>query len=341
MLRLIYLLLLSTLIMPFAHAQQAPRVVLVIHGGAGTILRENMTAEQDAAYRAALEAALRAGYEVLQAEGTSMDAIVAAIQQMEDSPLFNAGRGAVLTDAGTAELDASIMDGRTRAAGAVAGVTTVRSPIALARRVMEASPHVMMVGEGAETFARQEGLEEVENSYFILPERREQLQRMLDRQRQTGQAIPHGTDPYAVGNEKYGTVGAVALDRAGNLAAGTSTGGMMGKKWGRVGDAPIIGAGTYADNETAGISATGHGEYFIRGVVAHDVASMMRYGGLSLKEAANAVVMGRLDALGGTGGIVALDRHGNVAMPFNTPGMYRGYIDEEGNVSVFIYKGEE
>ncbi len=340
MLRFFALVSLLALCAPLAPAQQAPKAVLVIHGGAGTILRENMTPERDAEYRAALTEALRAGYAILQKNGTSMDAIVAAIQTMETSPLFNAGRGAVLTDAGTAELDASIMDGRTRAAGAVAGVTTVRSPIALARRVMEASPHVMMVGQGAETFAKEHGLEQVENSYFVLPERREQLRRMMERQRQTGYD-PRSSDPYAVGGEKYGTVGAVALDRSGNLAAGTSTGGMMGKKWGRVGDAPIIGAGTYADNETCGVSATGHGEYFIRGVVAHDVASMMRYGGLSLKEAANAVVMGRLDALGGTGGIIALDREGNVAMPFNTPGMYRGYIDEAGKVTVHIYKGEE
>ncbi len=336
----LFIFLLAILLVPVASGQSTPKVVLVIHGGAGTISRENMSAEREAAYRAALEAALRTGYGVLQNGGSSLDAVVSTIQVMEASPLFNSGVGAVLTDAGTAELDASIMDGSTQAAGAVAGVMTVKSPIALARRVMEASPHVMMMGEGAQTFAQQQGLEMVENDYFILPERRTQLQRMIERQRESGEATLKSSDPYAVGGEKFGTVGAVALDAVGNLAAGTSTGGMMGKKWGRVGDAPIIGAGTYADNETAGISATGHGEYFIRGVVAHDVASMMRYGGLSVKEAANAVVMGRLTALGGTGGIIALDREGRVAMPFNTSGMYRGYIDESGNVTVHIYADE-
>ncbi len=340
MLRAVFLVSFVMLLLPIARAQPAPKVVLVIHGGAGTILRENMSAEREAEYRAALEVALRTGYNAIQQGQSSLDAVVATIQTMEASPLFNSGVGAVLTDAGTAELDASIMDGRTLAAGAVAGVKTVKSPIALARQVMLESPHVMMVGEGAETFAQTRGMEMVDNDYFILPERREQLQRMLQRQRETGEAAPRASDPYAVGGEKFGTVGAVALDQKGNLAAGTSTGGMMGKKWGRVGDAPIIGAGTYADNETCGVSATGHGEYFIRGVVAHDVASMMRYAGLSLKEAANAVLMGRLTALGGTGGIIALDREGNVAMPFNTPGMYRGYIDENGAVTVQIYAGE-
>ena len=314
-------------------------IAFAIHGGAGTILKANMTAEREAEYRAALERALRTGYAVLERGGTSLDAVVAAIQWMEESPLFNAGVGAVLTDEGTAELDAAIMDGRTRAAGAVAGVKTVRSPIALARRVMEASPHVMMVGTGAEAFAAEQGLERVANEYFIIPARREQLRQMQAERARTGAADPaYAPDPFGVVEQKYGTVGAVALDRAGNLAAGTSTGGMMGKRWGRVGDAPIIGAGTYAENETCAISATGHGEFFIRSVVAHDVASMMRYAGLSLKEAASAVVMGRLAALGGTGGLISIDREGHVAMPFNTPGMYRASIDVDGNVFVGIYR---
>ena len=317
-------------------------IALAIHGGAGTILRANMSPEREAQYRAKLEEALRAGYAVLERGGASLDAVAAAIRVMEDSPLFNAGVGAVLTDAGTAELDAAVMDGRTRAAGAVAGVKTVRSPILLARKVMEASPHVLMVGEGAEAFAREQGLEQVENSYFIIPERREQLRRMQEARTRTGASDPaYAPDPFGVVEQKYGTVGAVALDWAGNLAAGTSTGGMMGKRWGRVGDAPIIGAGTYAENETCAISATGHGEFFLRGVVAHDVASMMRYAGLSLKEAASAVVMGRLTALGGTGGLVALDRQGNVAMPFNTPGMYRGSIGPDGQLSIGIYREGE
>jgi beta-aspartyl-peptidase (threonine type) len=260
---------------------------------------------------------------------------------MEASPLFNAGKGAVFTSEGTVELDASIMDGRTRRAGAVSGIKHVRSPITLARLVMEQSPHVMLTGAGAEVFAREQGVEMVDNAFFYTDRRRRQLE---EAQRRERAATPSGgraalpdedreTEPHV-----YGTVGAVALDQAGNLAAGTSTGGMSNKRFGRVGDSPIIGAGTYADNRTCAISATGHGEYFIRGVVAYDIAAMMRYAGLSLTEAANAVVMGGLTALGGTGGVIALDRDGHVAMPFNTPGMYRGMIDEDGNIEVNIYR---
>lgn len=327
------------------------RVAIAIHGGAGTIVRERMTPERDAAYRAALEQALRAGHAVLTAGGSALDAVTAAVRVMEDSPLFNAGVGAVLTDAGTAELDAAIMDGSTRAAGAVAGVRTVRSPIVLARRVMEASPHVLMVGEGAESFAAEQraatpgvdGLEAVPNERFVLPERREQLRRMQEQRTRTGAATFDPTwapDPYGAVDQKYGTVGAVALDANGHLAAATSTGGMMGKRFGRVGDAPIVGAGTYAEDATCAVSATGHGEFFLRGVVAHDIASMIRYGGLSLPEAANAVVMGRLTALGGTGGVIAIDRTGAISMPFNTPGMYRGRIGMDGVVHTAIYAGE-
>lgn len=327
----------------FAQAAEEAPLALVIHGGAGTILREQMTPERERAYRAALEEALQAGYAVLREGGASLDAVMAAVQVMEASPLFNAGHGAVLTNAGTAELDASIMDGKTRGAGAVAGVRVVKSPIALARRVMEASPHVMLVGEGAEAFAREQGQELVTNDYFITPMRRQQLEQIKSREQKTGAVTPGLHLDHDLGfsdplDEKYGTVGAVALDRHGNLAAGTSTGGMMNKRWGRVGDAPIIGAGTYADNETCGVSATGHGEYFIRGVVAYDIAAMMRYGGLSLVEAANAVIHGRLGALGGTGGVIALDRQGNVAMPFNTPGMYRGHINTAGEMVVEIFR---
>ena len=315
-------------------------VAIVIHGGAGTILRANMTPEREAEYRAALERALQAGHAVLRRGGTSLDAVVAAIQTMEVSPLFNAGIGAVLTDAGTAELDAAIMEGGTRRAGAVAGVRTVFSPIALARRVMEQSPHVLMVGEGAEAFAREQGFPVVRNDTFIIPQRREQL-RQLQLQRRSGMADPpYAPDAFGIIEQKYGTVGAVALDADGHLAAATSTGGLAGKRFGRVGDAPIIGAGTYAEDETCGVSATGTGEFFIRGVVAHDVASMMRYGGLSLNEAANAVVMGRLAALGGDGGLVSMDRQGNIAMVFNTPGMYRGSIDTAGRVTTAIYRDE-
>ncbi len=316
------------------HAQAADgRIALAVHGGAGTITRAQLTPEREAAYRERLEAALRTGYAVLRDGGTSLDAVIAAIQVLEASPLFNAGRGAVLTNEGTAELDASVMEGRTHAAGAVAGIRHVASPVALARMVMERSPHVMMVGEGAEAFAREQGVEMVPNEYFRTEERVRQLERTKERE-PTG-AAPSPGDAL---DHKYGTVGAVALDRYGDLAAGTSTGGMANKRWGRVGDSPVIGAGTYADNATCAVSATGHGEYFIRGVVAHDIAAMMRYAGLSVSEAAAAVIHGRLSGAGGTGGVIAMDWQGNVAMPFNTAGMYRGQIDAEGNVTVEIYR---
>lgn len=356
---------------PVVPAPGARTIALALHGGAGTILRQNLTPEKERQIRAALEQALDAGYAVLQRGGPSLDAVEAAIRVLEDSPHFNAGVGAVLTDAGTAELDAAVMDGRTRAAGAVAGVRTVRSPIVLARRVMEASPHVMMVGQGAEDFAGQQGLERVSNDHFILPERREQLRRMQE-SRRTGfnagtvpdpsfvaperfEAVLAATPPLSDGaspglargaspdltggmDEKFGTVGAVALDQHGNLAAGTSTGGMMGKRYGRVGDAPIIGAGTYADNATCAVSATGHGEYFIRAVVGHEIASIIRYTGLSLPEAASAVVHGTLVEMGGTGGVISVDPQGRVAMPFNTSGMYRAAIDGQGRRTIAIYR---
>ncbi|MEM9665927.1 MAG: isoaspartyl peptidase/L-asparaginase [Bacteroidota bacterium] len=332
------------LIIPPAQAQDAPAFRLAIHGGAGTIQRANMTPEREAAYRAALQEALETGHAVLASGGSSMDAVIATIAVMEESPLFNAGKGAVFTSDKTVELDASVMDGQTRAAGAVAGVTRVKSPIALARLVMEASPHVMMVGTGAEQFGTEHGIDMVDNAYFHTERRLQQLE-----QRQARDDTPSGGDGAAEPvdepaeaplDKKWGTVGAVALDQNGNLAAGTSTGGMTNKRYGRVGDAPIIGAGTYADNATAAVSATGHGEYFIRGVVAYDIAAMMRYGGLALDEAANAVVMGRLSALGGTGGVIAMDREGHVAMPFNTSGMYRGVIDADGTVTISIYRDE-
>lgn len=316
---------------------------LAIHGGAGTITREGMTPEREQAYRAQLEEALRTGHAVLERGGTSLDAVVATIQVLEDSPLFNAGRGAVFTNEGTHELDASIMEGAQRRAGAVAGVKHVKSPIALARLVMEASPHVMLVGDGAEAFAREHSLEMVSNDYFDTETRRRQLEYIQQEEAQQKAGPDQGdagrdagySDPF---DRKYGTVGAVALDRQGNLAAGTSTGGMTNKRWGRVGDSPIIGAGTYADNETCAVSATGHGEYFIRGAIAHDIAAMMRYAGLPVVEAANAVIHGKLTEMGGTGGVIAMDRQGRVAMPFNTPGMYRGTIDAEGNVHIEIYR---
>lgn len=318
-----------------AQPEEGPRFGMVIHGGAGTILRSNMTPETEQAYRMKLTEALQAGYTVLNDGGSSLDAIVATIIVMEDSPLFNAGKGAVFTSEGTVELDASIMDGRTRNSGAVAGIKHIKNPIKLARLVMEDSPHVMMVGDGAETFAKEHNLEMVENQYFHTDRRRDALEAVQARERarsSTGDARQSAMKKY-----KYGTVGAVALDKKGNLAAATSTGGMTNKRFGRVGDSPIIGAGTYADNETCGVSATGHGEYFIRGVIAYDICAMVRYTGLSLTEAANAVIHGKLTEMGGAGGVIAMDREGNVAMPFNTPGMYRGTIDQEGTVLVEIY----
>lgn len=329
MIRIVIVAVLAFLVIPL-HAQESP-VAIAIHGGAGTILPEHMDEQTEAEYRSVLEQALRSGHAILDAGGTSLDAVVAAVQVMEESPLFNAGRGAVYTADETHELDASIMDGRTRDAGAVAAVRHVRSPIALARLVMEQSPHVMMVGEGAETFAWDHGVERVDNSYFNTERRLEQLRRMRS-QRDVLEPAIDVTDRY------FGTVGAVALDREGNLSAATSTGGMSNKKFGRVGDSPIIGAGTYADNATCAVSATGHGEYFIRGIIAYDVAAMMRYSGLTLAEASNAVIHGKLTEMGATGGIIAMDRDGNVSMPFNTPGMYRGQVNTRGELSIEIFR---
>ncbi|MHB8931127.1 MAG: isoaspartyl peptidase/L-asparaginase family protein [Melioribacteraceae bacterium] len=305
---------------------QSPKFGIVIHGGAGTILKSNMSPEREAEYTAKLNEVLEAGYKILNNGGTALDAVNAAINIMEDSPLFNAGKGAVLTEKGVAELDASIMDGKNLMAGAVAGVRHIKNPINLARLVMEKSPHVMMVGEGAEEFGKENNIEMVDNSYFITKERWESYQKMLKREEERKKA------------EKHGTCGAVALDKNGNLAAGTSTGGMMMKKFGRVGDSPIIGAGTYANNNTCAVSATGYGEYFIRLGVAKDISALMEYKNYSLKDAANEVIMNKLGKLGGDGGIIAIDKNGNVAMPFNTEGMYRGqYLNGEQQV-VKIYK---
>ncbi|ELR72946.1 Isoaspartyl aminopeptidase [Fulvivirga imtechensis AK7] len=318
-----------------AEAKEPGPITLVIHGGAGTIKKENMTPERELAYREKLQQALNTGYAVLENGGTSLDAVTETIQILEESPLFNAGRGAVFTSDGKNELDASIMNGATGEAGAVAGVTTLKSPILAARTVMEKSPHVMMAREGAEAFAKEQGLEIVDPSYFYDENRHNQLQKLKENQEKDGTAyLDHHPD------YKFGTVGCVALDAQGNIAAGTSTGGMTNKKWGRIGDSPVIGAGTYADNNTCGVSSTGHGEYFIRYVVAYDIAALMKYKGLSLEEAAKEVVMQKLVEKGGTGGVVALDRQGNVAMPFNTAGMFRGYIKEKDKPMVFIYKDE-
>jgi beta-aspartyl-peptidase (threonine type) len=303
-------------------------ITLVIHGGAGTITRANLSPEREQAYHAALRQALDSGYAVLANGGKSVDAVIAAIKIMEDSPLFNAGKGAVFTHDGRNELDASIMDGSNLMAGAVAGVTTIKNPITAAYAVMTRSEHVMLTGKGADEFAATQGLEIVPPSYFFDSARYRQLLK----------AKGDGARSALPNDKKFGTVGCVALDRYGNLAAGTSTGGMTNKRYGRVGDSPIIGAGTYANNLTCAVSATGWGEYFIRLNVAHDVHALMEYGNLSLQQAADSVVMKKLPGLGGDGGIIALDRQGNFAMPFCTEGMYRGYITREGGGKTFIYK---
>lgn len=344
------ILLLFTIVLVGAACAQninAP-IALAIHGGAGTILRENMSSEREAEYRTKLEEALQTGYRVLQDGGTSLDAVTSAIQIMEESPLFNAGKGAVFTNEGKNELDAAIMDGKTRNAGTVAGISRVKSPVAAARAVMENSPHVMLIGPGAEEFAQEQGLEMVDPSYFFTDQRHEQLQHIKDTEKQeldhsgdtSGKDSTQGYLDRHFPDRKFGTVGAVALDQEGNLAAATSTGGMTNKRYGRVGDVPIIGAGTYADNATAAISATGHGEYFIRSVVAYDITALMKYKKLPLSDAASEVVEKKLVDMGGGGGVIAVDAQGNIAMPFNTSGMYRASIDTGGKMYIGIYEDE-
>jgi beta-aspartyl-peptidase (threonine type) len=317
------------------------KYVLVIHGGAGTILKSQMTAERESAYKAVLNKALQTGYSALKAGKTSVDAVEATIKVMEDSPLFNAGKGAVFTHEGKNEMDAAIMDGKTMMAGSVAGVTTIKNPIVGARAVMEKSEHVMMVGPGAERFAKQVGVEIVAPSYFYTKERWDGMKKAIAED-SVKTVLDHGNKKsMKIGtlnkDYKFGTVGCVALDNKGNLAAGTSTGGMTNKKYGRVGDAPIIGAGTYANNQTVGISCTGWGEFYIRNVVAHDISALMDYKGLSVGEASR-TVLDKVGKMGGDGGLIALDKNGNMAMPFNTEGMYRGSITAEGTVEVLIYK---
>lgn len=308
-----------------------PEYAIAIHGGAGTIRKANMTDEREKEYLDALNKALDIGEGILKDGGTSLDAIVETIKYMEDVPLFNAGKGAVFTNAERNELDASIMDGATQNAGAVGGVTIVRNPITAARAVMEKSDHVMLTGVGAEQFALEQGLDTVSNDYFYTERRFQSLQRVKAKENeQTG--FLNESEPH-----KYGTVGCVALDKNGNIAAGTSTGGMTNKKYNRIGDSPIIGAGSYANNATCAISSTGHGEYFIRYVVAHDVSALMEYKGESLEDAADYVINDKLKKAGGTGGIIAVDKDGNVAMPFNTEGMYRGYAKPNERV-VKIYQ---
>lgn len=324
-------------------SQVSVKPVLVIHGGAGTILKKNMTPEKEKAYMDALKAALTQGYSILKKGGSSLDAVEAAVRSMEDDPLFNAGKGAVFTNEGKNELDAAIMNGQTLAAGSVAGVTTIRNPISAARAVMEKSQHVMMVGKGAEQFAKLQGLEIVDPSYFYTEERWNGLQR-VKKEDSAKTELDHGSKPTSGlkqpenRDSKYGTVGAVALDVHGNLAAATSTGGMTNKRFGRVGDAPIIGAGTYANNATCAISCTGWGEFFIRLVMAKTISDMMEFGNWSLEKAGNEMIQKRLPALGGDGGLIAVDKAGNIVIPFNTEGMYRASVDREGKITIKIYK---
>ncbi len=324
--RILFFMILGLASLPAGSA--AAPVALVIHGGAGTMDREALDARQEAAIRSELDKALDAGYAVLREGGSALDAVIAAVALMEDSPYFNAGHGAVFNAEGVNELDAAIMDGAQQRAGAVAAVHTVRNPIRLARAVMERSRHVMLIGDGAEAFGRTQGIATVDPAYFRTEHRWKQLQDAKAREA-TRSAIP----------ERYqiGTVGAVALDSKGRIAAGTSTGGMTNKRWGRVGDVPVIGAGTWADPE-CGVSATGWGEYFIRLAVAHDICARVSYRGDSLQAAAEEVVMKRVPDLGGNGGIIALDKQGNLALTFNTSGMYRAWIRPDGERGTAIFE---
>ncbi|MBK8810881.1 MAG: isoaspartyl peptidase/L-asparaginase [Acidobacteria bacterium] len=342
---------------------QNPRLGFIIHGGAGVIKKGTLTPDKEAEYTKKLEEAVLAGYKALQDGKSGLDAVEIAIRILEDSPLFNAGKGAVFTADGRNELDASIMDGKTLNAGAVAGLHTVKNPITLARAVMEKSEHVMMVGDGAEKFAKEKGIELVDPKYFWTQPRWDSLQRIIkeEQEKSKKETIENGksekvdkpssrnsrgiskdelyasmTETQKLPENKFGTVGAVALDKDGNIAAGTSTGGMTNKKYGRVGDAPIIGAGTYANNATCGVSATGWGEYFIRVGVARDISSLMEYRALPVQQAAD-IVMNKVKALGGDGGVIVLDKYGNMGVSFNSEGMYRAYIGPDGKPVVKIY----
>ncbi len=321
---------------------QNPKLGFIIHGGAGVIKRGSLTPEKEKEYRTKLEEVVLAGYIALKAGKSSVDAVEIAIRMMEDSPLFNAGKGAVFNADGKNELDASIMDGKTLAAGGVAGLHHVKNPITLARAVMERSPHVLMFGDGAEKFAKEQKIELVDEKYFFTQERWDELQKILKEEKKKSEkdkvksqnTTPTAELPY----NKFGTVGAVALDKDGNLAAGTSTGGMTNKKYGRVGDSPIIGAGTYANNATCGVSGTGWGEYFIRLGVARDISALMEYQAMTVQGAADRVIQQKLQKAGGDGGVIVMDKFGNMAISFNSEGMYRAYINGDGKPVVEIYK---
>ncbi|MEM7162747.1 MAG: isoaspartyl peptidase/L-asparaginase, partial [Bacteroidota bacterium] len=305
--------------------QKAKEYALVIHGGAGTITKANLKPNQERAYREKLTAVLEIGDQMLKEGKSSEEVVVRVISLMENSPLFNAGKGSVFNAEGKQDMDASIMRGDDLNCGAIAGVSNVKNPIKLARMVMDSSEHVFLARKGAEQFAQEMQLDIVDPDYFFDQKRYDRWKKLKDKEVLSEE-------------EKHGTVGAVCLDKSGNLCAGTSTGGMTYKKWGRIGDSPVIGAGTYANNESCGVSSTGHGEFFIRAMVAHQIAAAMEYGDYTLEEAANLVIHEKLQHLGGTGGVIAMDKFGNVAMPFNTEGMYRGYVTSDSEPSVAIYK---
>ena len=329
----ILIIVLCFLISCSENKNQSPDFSILIHGGAGTMEREKMSMEKELEYRKKLEEALNKGYEILENNGSSELAVIEAIKVMEDSPLFNAGKGAVLDERGEASLDASFMSGKNLNAGAVAGVKKVKNPITVAYSVMKNTPQVFLISEGADQFAKEQGLNLVDNAYFIIERRKAQLLKnknpvQLKDKKDSSSSI-----------SKFGTVGCVALDKNGNLSAGTSTGGRSNKKWGRVGDVPIIGAGNYANNNTCAISATGWGEFFIRNVVAHDISSLLEYKNLDIEEATK-ISLEKVKKLGGSGGVIALDKFGNYAMEFNTKGMYRGIRDSKGNFQVSIFKND-
>ncbi|NDC40451.1 MAG: isoaspartyl peptidase/L-asparaginase [Chitinophagia bacterium] len=303
-------------------------IAIAIHGGAGTIQRSTMTAALQAEYEAGLASALQAGYACLEHGGSALDAVTEAVTVLEDFPLFNAGRGSVFNHVGQHEMDAAIMEGNKLSAGAVTGVNGIKNPVQLARLVMEQTPHVLLSGSGAMEFARQQGIALLPDDYFYVAQRYQQWQ----------EALQEGAVRLDHSERKFGTVGAVALDASGDLAAATSTGGMTNKQWGRVGDTPIIGAGTYARNNTCAVSCTGHGEVFMKAVVAHEIASLMAYGGLGVAEAAEKVVMDTLVKMGGEGGVIALDAQGNIVMPFNSEGMYRACRNSLGRHEISIYR---
>lgn len=310
---------------------------MVIHGGAGNIYKERYTEEQENEYKTKLEEALQAGYDILSNGGASLDAVEAVIRILEDAPIFNAGKGAVMTSEKTIELDAAVMDGSNLNAGTVAGIKHVKNPISLARAVMEKSKHVMLIGDGAEVFAKEQGLEIVDNNYFFTKKRLNEIEKLKAKERkEKAVSSLHFDKDY-----KFGTVGCAALDKSGNLAAGTSTGGIANKRFGRVGDVPIIGAGTYANNKTCALSATGQGEYFIRNVVTHDISALMEYKNFSIDKAADILINEKVAAHNAEGGVIGIDRNGNITMTFNTKGMFRGYVKDDGKKFVAMYLEDE